>query len=87
MVAVENSPYSSSNDYKQVWVTVSDTWYNSQEYEKKRFAETVRDAVEYAIKHAGVQEKDATIVVDFYDTYGELLAEESIWTGNYEIKQ
>jgi len=82
---IDRNPYGSGSD-KQWVVMVSDAWYNSPDHEKKRFAKTIGNTVEKLVKKAGIVERDDTVLVDFWDTYGEVLAEEGVWTGEYELK-
>lgn len=70
--------------WDMVNVVVSDVWYNSQDYEKERFAETVGGAVEKLVIDAGL-DKD-TVSVFFVDTYGKDLATPKM-LGGYDIEK
>lgn len=85
-VIVHIQPHFTDGDWSSVAVTVSDAWYNSQEHEKERFAEQIRDTIVTIIKNAGKVEQDKTVSVYFFDTYKKELASPKI-TGGYKIKR
>ena len=72
------SPYG-SDDWMTTWVIVSDAWYNSADHEKERFAESVGNAVKFALN-------GEASLVHFYDSYDKELAKEKI-LGGYKIKR
>lgn len=85
-VIVNIQPYFDDNDWSSAMVTVDDTWYNSQEHEKERFAETVAETVRTVIINTGKASKDKTIPVYFYDTYQKEVASPKVM-GGYKIKR
>lgn len=44
------------DDYGMIYVTVSDAWYNSEEYQKERFAETISESINKISKETGVSD-------------------------------
>lgn len=72
--------------WSAVKVTVVDDWYQSQDYEKERFAEATSDAINSVLKQVGAVEKDKTVYVYFYDQYDKELAEQKL-TGGFKIKR
>ncbi len=72
--------------WQLIYVTVSDSWYLSPDYEKERFAETVSSTIETIVKNAGKIDKDSYVSVYFYDTYGKELASPKLF-GGYKIKR
>lgn len=79
-------PHFEDNEWNSVAVTVSDSWYNSAEHEKERFAETIGDTVKILVINAGKVVKDANVSVYFYDSYQKELASPKI-LGGYKIKR
>lgn len=80
------NPAFEDNDWTAVNIKVSDAWYNSQEHEKERFAETMADATKNIIYSSGFVGKDKLITVYFYDSYNKELASPKIM-GGYKIKR
>ncbi|CAH0347774.1 hypothetical protein [Bacillus sp. CECT 9360] len=87
IVGIIENPYAPEGTNDQWNVILSDAWYNSQEHEKERFAETVGGTVESFVKGAGLVEMEDSVIVDFVDTYNKALAEERIIMGGYKIKR
>lgn len=85
-VIINVQPHFTKDDWSSVAVTISDSWYNSQEHEKERFAETIGDTVEKVVKNTEKVSGDKNITVYFYDTYQKELASPKIM-GGYKIKR
>lgn len=85
-VIVKIQPYFDAGDWSSAVVTVDDAWYNSQEHEKERFAESVAETVRNVIVNTGKASNDKTIPVYFYDTYQKELASPKMM-GGYKIKR
>jgi len=69
------------DDYSMIRVIVSDAWYNSEDYLKERFAETVSELIENISKETGVSN---FVSVSFYDINNKKLAEPKLF-GGYRI--
>lgn len=85
-VILKIQPHFKDGDWSSVAVTVSDSWYYSQDYEKERFAEQVGAAIQNVIKTSGLVDKNDFISVYFYDTYQKELASPKL-LGGYKIKR
>lgn len=83
-VIVSVEPRFESGDWSAILVTVSDSWYVSQEYEKERFAEQVQQLLETLVKNVGYVKKESSVSVFYYDTYGKELASPKM-LGGYKI--
>jgi len=68
-------------DYSMIYVTVSDVWYNSETYQKERFAEDVAESIKRISKETGVSD---FVSVYFNDTHDKRLAEPKLF-GGYKI--
>ena len=69
------------DDYSIIRVIVGDAWYNSEEYQKERFAEALAAGIDEISKETGVSD---SVSVYFYDAYGKKLAEPKL-LGGYKI--
>lgn len=81
---IKRDPYATGNEWRQMHVVVSDAWYHSADHEKKRFAKIVGEKIDQLLWSYGVRERGKTVLVDFYDSYNEKVANEKIF-GGYEI--
>ncbi len=68
-----------NDDWSIMYVTVSDAWYQSEEYEQERFAGIVVDTLQKITR--GYGKEDGATVVSFYDTYDKEVATTKIMGG------
>ena len=67
------------DDCSIIHVIVSDAWYNSEEYQKERFAESVAEVIESISSESGVSN---SVSVYFYDANDKRLAEPKLFGGH-----
>jgi hypothetical protein len=85
ILEIRQNPYGSL-DWQQMQVVVSDSWYESPEHEKERFAESISEIVESVIYQSGVVKTGQIILTHFLDSYDKELATEKVF-GGYKIKR
>lgn len=85
-VIINVQPHFEDGDWSSAAVTVSDSWYNSQEHEKERFAESIGDTVKSVITNTNRVAEGKHVTVYFYDAYQKELASPKM-TGGYKIKR
>lgn len=73
--------------YLTVETVVSDAWYYSPEHEKQRFADALYSSVYRAAVGSGLIKNGDEMIYDIVDSYGETLAEYSVWSGKMKIKK
>lgn len=72
-------------DWSSIYVTVSDSWYNAQEFEKKRFVEGYGNLIaDIVLKYMYIIGKD-NVFIYFIDEFGTEVATPKLF-GGYKIK-
>lgn len=71
-------------DWTLTGVIVSDSWYESKDYEKERFAVQLSETLTALIKNYAKSDQEFISVI-IYDSFGKKLAEPKVF-GGYEIK-
>lgn len=75
------------NSWSQIDVTVSDSWYNSQDFQKERFVESYGTLISQTIlEYKYVIKGDDRVYVYFIDEFGTRLASPKLFEG-WKVKE
>lgn len=78
--------HSENDNIKIVDVIVSDAWYQSENYEKERFAEQIANTIKTVYINTGKSEEGNEVMIYFLDSYNKRLASPKIF-GGYKIER